>query len=42
MKGRVKDKLKKFGMFERLGEKTFYATIEEAVCAYLASYPVQR
>jgi high affinity sulfate transporter 1 len=42
MKGRVKDKLKRFGMFERLGEKTFYATIEEAVAAYLASQSVQR
>jgi high affinity sulfate transporter 1 len=42
MKGRVKDKLKRFGLFDRLGGQTFYATIEEAVRAYLASDSVQR
>jgi high affinity sulfate transporter 1 len=36
MKDPVKDKLKRFGLFARLGEKTFFATIEEAVTAYLA------
>ena len=40
MKGPVKDKLKRFGLFDRFGEKTFYATIEEAVSAYLAIYPI--
>jgi high affinity sulfate transporter 1 len=36
MKDPVKDKLKRFGMFTRLGEKAFFATIEEAVSAYRA------
>ena len=40
MKGPVKDKLKRFGLFARLGEKTFFATIGEAVSAYLATHPV--
>ncbi len=39
MKGPVKDKLKRFGLFDRFGEKTFFATIEEAVGAYLAIHP---
>jgi high affinity sulfate transporter 1 len=42
MKGPVKDKLKRFGVFDRFGEKTFYATIEEAVGAYLTVHSVQR
>jgi len=41
MKDPVKDKLKRFGLFARLGEKTFFATIDEAVSAYLATYPVE-
>jgi high affinity sulfate transporter 1 len=41
MKGPVKDKLKRFGLFDRFGEKTFFATIEEAVSAYLATHPVE-
>jgi high affinity sulfate transporter 1 len=36
MKDPVKDKLKRFGIFERFGEKRFFATIEEAVNGYLA------
>ena len=40
MKGPVKDKLKRFGLFDRFGEKTFFATIEEAVAAYFAIHPV--
>jgi high affinity sulfate transporter 1 len=36
MKDPVKDKLKRFGIFERFGEKRFFATIEEAVKGYLA------
>ena len=42
MKGPVKDKLKRFGLFDRFGEKTFYPTIEAAVGAYLASHSVHR
>jgi len=40
MKGPVKDKLKRFGLFDRLGEKTFFATIEEAVDAYRTIQPL--
>jgi MFS superfamily sulfate permease-like transporter len=39
MKGPVKDKLKRFGILDRFGEKTFFATIDEAVGAYLATRP---
>jgi len=38
MKDPVKDKLKRFGLFARLGEQVFFATIDEAVSAYLASH----
>jgi MFS superfamily sulfate permease-like transporter len=41
MKDPVKDKLKRFGIFTRLGEKTFFATIEEAVSKYRATYSVE-
>jgi len=41
MKDPVKDKLKRFELFARLGEKTFFATVGEAVNAYLASHPVE-
>jgi len=41
MKDPVKDKLKRFGLFKRLGEETFFATLEEAVRAYLATHPVE-
>jgi len=41
MKDPVKDKLKRFGLYERLGEWTFFATLGEAVNAYLASHPVE-
>ncbi len=37
MKDPVKDKLKRFEVFARLGEQTFFGTIDEAVTAYLAS-----
>ena len=40
MKDPVKDKLKRFGLFTRLGEHTFFATVGEAVSTYLAQYPV--
>jgi len=35
----VKDKLKRFGLFTRFGEKAFFATLEEAVSGYLAIHP---
>src|SRR5580765_5806810 len=40
MKDPVKDKLKRFGLFTRLGEHAFFATVGEAVNAYLEQYPV--
>jgi high affinity sulfate transporter 1 len=40
MKGPVKDKLKRFGLFSRIGEQRFFATIGEAVSGYLESQPV--
>jgi len=40
MKDPVKDKLKRFGIFTRLGEHTFFATIGQAVNAYLAVHQV--
>jgi len=42
MKDPVKDKLKRFGLFTRLGEDTFFATVEEAVSAYRAAHPADR
>jgi len=39
MKDPVKDKLKRFGLFERLGASAFHPTVEEAVSAYLALAP---
>jgi high affinity sulfate transporter 1 len=41
MKDPVKDKLKRFGLFKRFGEQTFFATLGEAVNAYLARHPVE-
>ena len=41
MKDPVKDKLKRFGLFSRLGEARFFATIGQAVSAYLKTHPVQ-
>ena len=41
MKDPVKDKLKRFELFERFGEKTFFATIGEAVSVYRVTYPVE-
>jgi len=40
MKDPVKDKLKRFGLFARFGAEAFYATIGEAVKAYLRAHPV--
>ena len=41
MKDPVKDKLKRFGLFKRFGEKSFFATVGEAVNAYLEVHPVE-
>src|SRR6185295_10678268 len=41
MKDPVKDKLKRFGIYTRLGESSFFPTIGEAVNAYLESRPVE-
>jgi high affinity sulfate transporter 1 len=41
MKDPVKDKLKRFGLFTRVGEQYFFATIGEAVGAYLATGRVE-
>ena len=40
MKDPVKDKLKRFGLFPRLGEQRFFATLGEAVSAYLKAHAV--
>jgi MFS superfamily sulfate permease-like transporter len=40
MKDPVKDKLKRFGLFTRFGAQKFFATIDEAVSAYLAVHHV--
>jgi MFS superfamily sulfate permease-like transporter len=42
MKDPVKDKLKRFGLFAHFGEQSFFATVEEAVGAYVAAHPVVR
>ena len=41
MKDPVKDKLKRFGLFARLGEDTFFPTLGTAVNTYLAANPVE-
>jgi len=41
MKDPVKDKLKRFGIFTRIGEQSFFPTIGEAVNAYLESHAVK-
>lgn len=41
MKDPVKDKLKRFGLFARLGEKAFFPTIGAAVSSYLATHDVE-
>lgn len=38
MKGPVKDKLKRFGLFSHFGQQTFFATIDDAVRAYQAAF----
>ena len=39
LKDPVKDQLKRFGVFKKLGEHTLFLTVDEAVAAYLASHP---
>jgi len=39
MKGPVKDKLKRFGLFSHFGQQTFFATIDDAVRACRAAQP---
>jgi high affinity sulfate transporter 1 len=41
MKGPVKDKLKRFGLFGRIGQGNFFATVGEAVSAYRSKYQVE-
>jgi MFS superfamily sulfate permease-like transporter len=41
MKDPVKDKLKRFGLFARFGEHTFFTTLGEAVSTYRAAHPVE-
>jgi MFS superfamily sulfate permease-like transporter len=40
MKDPVKDKMRRFGLMPRFGEARFFATIGEAVSAYLATRPI--
>ena len=40
VKGPVKDKLKRFGLFTRIGEGFFFPTVGAAVAAYLKAHPV--
>lgn len=40
MKDPVKDKLKRFGLFAKLGETAFFPTIDDAVESYIVIYPV--
>jgi high affinity sulfate transporter 1 len=40
MKDPVKDKLKRFGLFSRLGEERFFATVGQAVGGYLKAHQV--
>lgn len=40
MKGHVKDRLKAYGTYERLGDAAFHPTVGTAVKAYLAGHPV--
>jgi MFS superfamily sulfate permease-like transporter len=41
MKDPVKDKLKRFGLFSRLGEGSFFATVGEAVSSYVKAHSIQ-
>lgn len=39
MKGPVKDKLKRFGLFSHFGQQTFFPTLDDAVRGYGAAHP---
>jgi MFS superfamily sulfate permease-like transporter len=39
MKGPVKDRLKRYGLFSKLGDDLFFRTIGQAVDAYLLAHP---
>ncbi len=41
MKGPVKDRLKRYGLFSKLGAGNFFPTIEQAVDAYLARHGLE-
>ncbi len=41
MKDPVKDKLKRFGLFARLGQETFFPTLGSAVSSYLKTHSVE-
>ena len=41
MKGPVKDRLKRYGLFAKLGVGNFFPTIEQAVDAYLEVHGVE-
>lgn len=41
MKDPVKDKLKRFGLFSRLGEESFFATVGQAVSSYVRAHSIQ-
>lgn len=41
MKDPVKDKLKRFGLFARFGEHTFFATLGDAVSTYRGAHPFE-
>ncbi|MEO5658449.1 MAG: SulP family inorganic anion transporter [Polaromonas sp.] len=41
LKDPVKDKLKRFGLFSRLGEARFFATVGQAVSSYLKAHAVE-
>jgi hypothetical protein len=41
MKGPVKDLLKRYGLFTKLGTESFFPTVGEAVDGYLAAHRVE-
>jgi MFS superfamily sulfate permease-like transporter len=41
MKGPVKDRLKRYGLFHRLGAESFFATLGQSVDRYLAAHDVE-
>jgi MFS superfamily sulfate permease-like transporter len=41
MKDPVKDKLRRFGLFARFGEQSFFPTVGEAVNAYVDAYRIE-